>query len=181
VSAIRNLARLVVEADGSLDDLCELARLCGLADEWSPIADLTDGELLAMFPGSQLIDDVMPEQEEEVASCGCKQRRSEWRLAGPAVEVRYTSASGEKFREAARHPVEDRGVVAQSKESGWIYETTLLGRGHAWTCALCHPPAPGVEIEHRELMPESAPVGRLRWQHGYGWRRGGEPPRETLR
>lgn len=91
------------------------------------------------------------EVQSEVAVCSCGKRSREWRLRGLAVDVDYTYLSGQEYRQAvAAH----RPVIAKGVASGWAYETTPLDQGHPWQCALCHPPADGLDVEWRDNEPE---------------------------
>lgn len=79
-------------------------------------------------------------------------------------------------------------MIPKGPKSGWTYETTPLDHGHPWQCALCHPPADGLNIEIQEAWPGDAltpsatnPIsGRLTWRPGYRWRRDGQPDGEPL-
>ena len=168
---VRELARVVIDAGGNLADLKALvvrweasvrvapvaatnatAKSEGCSNGDAPpdgrtVADLTDDELLAIFPGSTV--EHGPELESDIAPCGCRHRIREWRLRGEGVDVSYTRASSrEALDEAA---AAGRGVLRTGKRSGWTYGTTPTGRGHPWTCALCHPPAKGLDFEVRDL------------------------------
>ena len=137
------------------------------------VADISDDELLAEFPGAEL----EPVDGEPVAKCGCGKRSREWRLRGPAVDVTCAYLANGDYRDAV---ASGRDVIAKGPASGWVYETAPLDHGHAWQCSLCHPPADGLDVESRELAPEPEPSGRLRWRAGYGWRRDGEPDGRPL-
>ena len=55
------------------------------------------------------------------------------------------------YREATARPCSDRrGVVARGPASGWLSEAAPSEHGHAWQCAVCRPPARGLDIEVRE-------------------------------
>ena len=110
------------------------------------VADLSDEELLAIFPGSTV--EHGPELESEPAPCGCRHRAREWRLRGEGVDVATTYVSNRALTEAQGRGQE---VILKSKRSGWIVETTPTSRGHRWTCALCHPPVDGLDVETREV------------------------------
>ena len=135
-----------------IDECIEIASL-GL-DGKAPtvertVADLSDEELLAMFPGPAA--EHGPGLEGDLSPCGCQwdpdeRRAREWRLRGEGVDVAYTRIS---------HGVDKVGATGQDviltgKQSGWSYETTPLGRGHPWMCARCHPPVAGLDVETRE-------------------------------
>ena len=146
---VRELARVVINAGGDLDDLKRLVARweagAGPAVERT-VADLSDEELLAVFPGST----VKHVPESESAPCGCRHPTREWRLRGEGADVSYTRASGKALHEAT---AAGRGVLRTGKRSGWTYRTTPTGRGHPWICALCHPPAEGLDFETRDLTP----------------------------
>lgn len=93
-----------------------------------------------------LLDGAEEFLDSPVAECGCGQRDREWRLTGPAVDVRYQYLSGRSYRDALAAGCD---VVAKGPASGWVYETTPLGHGHPWTCCLCHPPVAGLDVEFR--------------------------------
>ncbi len=93
------------------------------------------------FPGSTT------ELPSETALCRCGNRSREWRLRGLAVDVVCTYLSGTAYREAV---ASRRAVIAKGAASGWAYETTPLDHGHPWQCALCHPPAAGLDVEWRD-------------------------------
>ena len=145
------------------------------------VAELSDDELLAVFPGATV--EAGPELESELALCGCQQhpqeqRAREWRLTGEALDVSSTYVSNAAHREAVE---EGRHIVPKGKRSGWSIETAKTGHGHPWTCGLCHPPAEGLHVEWRDADEGTRPSGgRLRWRRGYGWRRDGEPDGEPL-
>jgi hypothetical protein len=113
------------------------------------LADLTDAELLVTFPGATIEDaDVL---RSEISTCGCRQRTREWRLRGEAAEPTYSRLSRKAYREAAEQALSDGGgVVVKGPQSGWVWTTTATGRGHPWTCGLCHPPPAGLDVEWRE-------------------------------
>jgi hypothetical protein len=143
VVEIRKLARVVIDAGGNLDDLKRLVALWEAGGR--TVADLSDGELLATFPGSSL------EDGSPVAPCGCRRRSREWRLRAPAFDVTWRYVSRAAFHEATARPLTDRrGVVAVGPESGWVWEAAPSDLPHAWQCRLCHPPVDGLEIETRE-------------------------------
>ncbi|MGZ4254820.1 MAG: hypothetical protein ACXVS6_22725 [Solirubrobacteraceae bacterium] len=60
----------------------------------------------------------------------------------------YTYVSRKEFNDAV---AQGRDVIPKGKRSGWVYETTPLGCGHLWQCALCHPPAHGLDVEWRAV------------------------------
>ena len=124
-----------------------------------------------------------PGLESGLALCGCQEHRDdqrvrEWRLAGEALDVSSTYVSNAAHREAVE---QGRHIVSKGKRSGWSIETAKTGRGNLWMCALCHPPAEGLDVEWR-VADDGArrPDGRLRWRYGYGWRRDGKPDGEPL-
>jgi hypothetical protein len=177
---VQELARLVIEAGGDLDDLKRLVELWEASANQEPtVAELSDDELLALLPGCAIEDG--HELPGETLPCGCRQRRREWRLRGEAVDVTYTYVSNKAHADAVDQGVD---VIPKGKRSGWTYETTPLGRGHAWQCSLCHPPAEGLDVEWRGAHPDPEqlrhPNRRLWWRPGYGWRRDGEPDGDLL-
>lgn len=89
-----------------------------------------------------------------VAPCSCRRREHEWRLCGEAVDVRCTYLSGRPYKTAAAQPAtQRRGVIAKGPASGWVWEATPLGHGHAWQCSLCHPPASAeLDVEYRDAL-----------------------------
>jgi hypothetical protein len=112
------------------------------------VADLTDEELLAIFTGSTL------GPESEAAPCGCGRRTREWRKRGPAFDVACTYLSGKEY--AGARAAGNGNVIPKGPRSGWVYGETQLDRGHPWQCELCHPPAPGLDVEWRTV--EGAPA-----------------------
>jgi hypothetical protein len=156
VVEVRELARIVIDAGGDLADLKQLVAL---------------GE-------------APPAENEPDALCSCQKRprdrrAREWRLRQPGVDVVLTLVSGKAYREAvareANTPSGQRGVISKGRASGWVFETIALGHGHAWQCSLCHPPAPGLDVETRDTELVLPPSERLRWRPGYGWRCDAEP------
>ena len=138
-TGIGTLGRIEVarEAPEATNDAAELPA--------KTVAELSDEELLAIFPGAT----IEPlELEGDVALCGCRSRVREWRLRDEALDATYTRVSNNSYREATG---QGRDVLETGKRSGWVYETTPTGRGHQWVCATCHPPAAGLEVEYREL------------------------------
>jgi hypothetical protein len=106
------------------------------------VADLSDEELTAFFPGS-----MVEAGELDAAPCRCGQRTREWRLCGEALDVSFAYVGDVSYRAAIET---GRDVLKKGKRSGWVWETTRLGRGHTWQCAVCHPPADCLDVEWRQ-------------------------------
>lgn len=153
VLEIRDLARVVIDAGGNLTDLKALTA------QWEASV-----------------------QPSPIALCRCRPRRREWRLPGEAVDVAFRYLTRKAYHAAAERPrTERRGVIAKGSASGWAWEATPRGHGLPWTCALCHPPIEGFDVEYRDVLVEGNVVntdgqaaGRLQWRLGYGWRRDGQ-------
>lgn len=127
---------------------CADARIEGAQDGGRTVAHLTEHELLAVFPGAEIIEG--PNLESERAICGCASREREWRLTGEAENITMRRVSNADYRGAVSDGLE---TLPTGKRSGYVVERTPTGRGHPWTCALCHPPAAGLDVEIREAAP----------------------------
>ena len=124
-------------------------------DEMGDVADVADVADVWTDPCAHTPKEVGEELSSEVAPCSCHQRTREWRLRGPAASVGYTYLSRKAYREAAaRSHTNGRGVIAKGPASGWVWQATPADCGHPWQCALCHPPAQGLDVEYR--TPDAA-------------------------
>ncbi len=149
------------------------------------LAELTAEQLLETFPGAEL-ERTDVDRAAEVIACslaGSKYVIGQWwpsapirrglRVYGitdetvidaalqmPQVQVRKQGATGARWR-LARVPELPRPAIERTAECRCDQRSRewRLATGGAWTCALCHPPADGLEIEHRTSAEDAELLG----------------------
>ena len=144
------------------------------------LAELDPEELLNAFPGAEL-DPTDVDRAAEVIACsltGSPYVIGRWWPSAPIrrglavygitdetvidaaldllkVQVQKQGADGARWR--LQHVPELPGpAIERTAEcrGGQRSREWRLATGGAWTCALCHPPADGLEIEHRTSAEE---------------------------
>ena len=139
------------------------------------LAELDPEELLNAFPGTEL-ERTDVDRAAEVIACaltGSHYVIGQWCPSAPIrrglavtgitdettiqaalnllkVQVRQQGATGARWR-LERNPELPRPAIERTAECrcGQRSREWRLATGGAWTCALCHPPADGLEVEHR--------------------------------
>ena len=145
-----------------------------------PVAEFSDDELLAVFPGATIKaarptpepspgTDAIRRVEEDARRMWSPELRELLNAPGGDPEcspcdchqrTREWRLRGEALdvvityvsNKAHTEAVgQGRDVIPKGKRSGWVVERTPSELGHPWTCGLCHPPAEGLEVEWRDV------------------------------
>ena len=137
---VREIARLVIEAGGTYDDLCELVRLWELsrdADASSAHADQLVTEIIETFDAIEIDEYGSPVSPESDNAAIRRVERAARRMFPPGVRALINA------KKDARSLAIDCPHRAHAGR-----EWRRVG-SERWTCGVCHPPASGVQVEWR--------------------------------